>query len=55
MNECNSALSITAIACQLFKCMDAGELSVLSADLMQLADTLVAMLARNEVCQNKGD
>ena len=55
MNECNSAFSITAIACQLFKCMDADELSLLSADLMQLADTLVAMLARNNFCQNKND
>ena len=53
MNECSSAIGITAIACQLMKCMEPDELSVLSADLVQLADTLTAMLTRSEVCQNK--
>ena len=53
MNECNTALSITTIACQLFKCMDADELSILSADLIQLADTLAAMLVRKETCSGK--
>ena len=44
--ECNHAFAITALACQLFSCMDSKELSILAADLVQLSDTLTAMLAR---------
>lgn len=47
-NECSCALAITAIACQLFENIDHDELGILAADLVQLADTLVAMLTRAE-------
>lgn len=54
MNECNHSLFLTSIACQLFKCMTPDEIALLAADLVQLGDTLAAMLARNEIC-NKDD
>lgn len=50
MNECNNAIYITTIACQLFKCLSPDDLALLSADLVQLGDTLAAMLARYELC-----
>lgn len=54
-NECTNALTITAIACKLFKCMDHDELLLLSVDLIQLADTIAAMLARKEICDAESD
>ena len=53
MNECKSAAAITAIACKLFECMGKEEFAILSADLMQLADTITAMLVRNDICNKE--
>lgn len=53
MKECCCSTVITAVACELFRCMDTDELSLLSADLIQLADTIAAMLVRNEICNSQ--
>lgn len=52
MTSCNHAAFITAVACNLFNSCSTEELSLLAADLVQLADTLSAMLVRAEICDN---
>ena len=54
-NECSTAMMITTIACQLYNCMDHDELSLLAVDLVQLSDTLVAMLAREDICNKENN
>lgn len=53
MNPCENAAYITAIACQLYKCMDTDSLALLASDLVQLADTLAAMIVRGDICNKE--
>lgn len=52
MNVCEQAMFITAIACSIFECCSNDEISKISADFIQLGDTLAAMLINQELCQN---
>ncbi|WP_167957853.1 DUF6774 domain-containing protein [Anaerosporobacter faecicola] len=45
MNSCNLVASLTGIACTLSQCLSEEELNLLSASLVQLGDTIVAILA----------
>lgn len=52
MQECELAVSISAIACGLAKCMSEEELVLLGASLTQLGDTLATIVARRDYCKN---
>ncbi|MGN0242943.1 MAG: DUF6774 domain-containing protein [Lachnospiraceae bacterium] len=53
MNACEKAAFITGLACRLFQCSTREELEVLAVDLVQLADTIAAMLVNENVCAEK--
>ncbi len=51
MSTCEQAMLITLIACNIFECFSENEVALLSAQLLQLGETLEAMRASNETCQ----
>ncbi len=53
MNPCTNAFYITSLACNLFQCLSEDEAAVLAADLVQLGDTLAAMQARADLCNDR--
>lgn len=51
--NCSSLYILSTAACQIAECLSDDELSILSADLMTLADMLAGILARRNVCEKK--
>lgn len=54
MSNCQNLFYLSALACELAKCLPEAELSVLSADLVVLGDMLVNIIEREALC-NKPD
>lgn len=52
MNSCELVTLISAIACVLAENCTAEELTMLSATLTQLADTITTINVRNEQCES---
>jgi len=50
MSACQSAFTISALACAIAKDKSSDELSLLGARLTQLGDTLQTMAIEMEVC-----
>ena len=53
--NCSNLLFLSTIACQLSECLSEDEITILSADLMTLADMLASILARKSVCESKSN
>ena len=45
MNDCSNLFFLSAIACELAKCLSEDELNALSADLSVLGDMLASITA----------
>ncbi|MGE4215359.1 MAG: DUF6774 domain-containing protein [Anaerotignaceae bacterium] len=52
MNSCKSASLITALACEIFNSHSSNEVEIISAQLVQLGDTLNTMLTQQSVYQS---
>lgn len=50
-NNCKNLYLLSSIAYQLVECFDEKELSILSADLLTLADMFASLLARQSACK----
>ena len=50
MNACTNLYFLSTIACQLSKCLDTDDLSILAADLVVLSDMLANIVVRQENC-----
>lgn len=56
MNSCTNLYYLSAIACQLAKCLDKDDLSALAADLVVLSDMLANILVRTDSeCTTKSE
>ena len=53
MNSCCNLYFLSALACELSKCLSEAELTKLSTDLVVLGDMLVSIIASNAVCEEK--
>lgn len=54
MNACELTASITAMANLLAEKLDANQISILAAILVQLGDTLATIAVQKDLCQNNG-
>ena len=52
MNPCELTASVTAVANALACKLNDDELSLLSAVLVQLGDTLATIVTQREICEN---
>lgn len=55
MQSCELVVTITAIACTIFKSCSEQEVAVMASAFSQLGDTLATMLAQEEACGNKNN
>jgi hypothetical protein len=53
MNPCKSASLITALACEIFNSHSSDEVEMISAQLVQLGDTLTTMLTQQSLCESR--
>jgi len=53
MDECELITLVTAVACGISKCCSEDDISLLSAVMSQLGDTLATILTQREINENK--
>lgn len=51
MDECQLTIFASTLACTLAKCLTTEELTLLSATLVQLGDSLATILTKRELCE----
>ena len=53
MENCKNLYFLSALACQLARCLPGDEVEMLSADLVVLSDMLANILTRQELCRKQ--
>lgn len=53
MSECCDLMFLSALACQLGKCLSEEELELLAPNLVALGDLLAVLIAKRGICSEK--